>query len=126
MATIPKIIFSLSLIFIGFNSQAQIDFGKQLSKKNSQTIVSHLSPSVDIKIEKKQDIYSRKQAEVVINDFFKKHPISSFKSIHQSTSKNGMNFLVGELNSGKASYKLTLKFTANKESEIQSISISTP
>lgn len=124
MPNFSKLLFILTLILFGFSTQAQTNFGKQLSNKNSRSIITHLSPSVDIKIGKNQDVYSRKQAEVVINDFFKKHPISTFKPIHESTSKNGVHFLVGELKSGNTTYKLTMKYTANKASEIQSISIS--
>ena len=121
---IPKFIFLLLFTLMSFAINAQVHFGKALSNKNSQTIVSHLDASVDIKVEKKQDVYSQKQAEVIINDFFKKHPISSFKIKHESTSKNGVRFLVGILVSGNKRYQLTLKYTENGARKIQSFSVS--
>lgn len=74
---------------------------KELSKFLNQT--------VDVTLDGGPQSYSKAQAEFIFRDFFKQHPPSEFRIIHQGTSKGGQTFGIGQYKSGAETYRVYMK-----------------
>ena len=62
---------------------------------SSKEISQLLNQTVDMAIQGTMKNYSKAQAEIVLRDFFKKYPPSSFTIKHQGSSKGGLLYAIG-------------------------------
>jgi hypothetical protein len=76
---------------------------------NAKEAVKHFNSSVDINIEGEINNYSRAQAEFVLTDFFKKHPVADFNIVHTGSSPNGLKFAIGKYQSGSDNYSVLMR-----------------
>lgn len=90
-----------------FASEPALDISSDVAEAvktgNASSVAKYFASNVDFKILDKEDVYSKAQAELILKDFFAKHPIKSFSIIHKGSSKNGDLFSIGvyESTSGK-------------------------
>jgi hypothetical protein len=78
---------------------------------------------VDINLEGNVNSYSKAQAEFVLRDFFKKHAPTDFTIKHTGASKGGLQFAIGEYQSGTDYYDVLMRVReVGKESLIHEIS----
>src|SRR3954468_9534764 len=80
-----------------------------LKTGNAKEVVKFFNTSVDMNVEGNVDTYSRAQAEFVLRDFFKKHPVSDFSIVHTGSSKGGLQFAIGRYASNGESYNVLLR-----------------
>lgn len=80
-----------------------------IKANNAKEAVKHFNSSVDINIEGEINNYSRAQAEFVLTDFFKKHPVSDFNIVHTGSSPNGLKFAIGKYQSGSENYSVLMR-----------------
>ena len=76
---------------------------------SAKELSKFLNPTVDVMIDEKLEGYSKAQAEFVLRDFFKAHPVSDFSIIHQGSSKGGQPFAIGLYKSGQDTYRVFMK-----------------
>ena len=74
---------------------------------NAKEISKFLSDDVDMKIIDKEDVYSKAQAELILKDFFTKHPVKAFALAHKSSpnTKNGSQYVIGTLETSNGKYR---------------------
>jgi hypothetical protein len=90
---------------------------------NAKDLVRYLNASVDINLEGEVNTYSKAQAEFVLRDFFKKHTPTDFTIKHTGSSKGGLQFAIGEYQSGTDSYDVLMRAReVEKESLVHEIS----
>ncbi len=98
-------LFTLLLI-VSLNSYAQ--FPEAIIKATKSTNAIELSKYFNSKIElvlpEKSGVFSSAQAKLVLNDFFKKNPITSFKIIHQGIRENS-SFAIGKYQTTSEIYR---------------------
>lgn len=82
---------------------------------NAQLIAKNFNDKIDLKILDKEDVYSKAQAELVLKDFFAKHPVKSFVESHSSAAKSSNQFVVGSLTCTNGKYRVS--FLLKKISE---------
>ena len=63
---------------------------------------------VDLKVSDLDDIFSRAQAAVVLNNVFMKNQPKSFAWVHKGQSKQGMRYGIGTLRTGGKDYRVTV------------------
>ncbi len=80
-----------------------------IKANNAKEAVKHFNSSVDINIEGEINNYSRAQAEFVLTDFFKKHPVADFNIVHTGSSPNGLKFAIGKYQSGSDNYSVLMR-----------------
>lgn len=82
---------------------------------NSIQLAQYFSTSIELAIPGKEDIYSNKQAELIMKDFFTKHVPSGFSILHQG-GKEGSQYAIGLLTTSAGRYRVTLliKMKENK------------
>lgn len=80
-----------------------------IKANNAKEAVKYFNQSADINIEGEVNNYSKAQAEFVLGDFFKKHPVSDFNVVHTGSSPSGLKFAIGKYQSGSDSYSVLMR-----------------
>jgi Domain of unknown function (DUF4783) len=94
------IVFFVALVLFSFSGKAQTEIFNPvrdaIKTGNAKEVVKYFNQSVDINLEGTVNTHSKAQAEFVLRDFFKKHPITEFKIVHTGSSKGGLQFAIGK------------------------------
>lgn len=112
-----------------FASQAQsgviYEVRETIKAGSAKELSKYLFQTVDVTIEGKVQSYSKAQAEFVFRDFFRQHPPSEFRIIHQGSSKGGQPFAIGQYKSNNETYRVFMKIkSVNNQQLLHEISFS--
>lgn len=66
-----------------------------ISKMDAAKLAGYFSSTVNLEIIDIDGNYSRKQAEIIVQDFFRKHPVKTFTVNHQGSSNDGSKYMIG-------------------------------
>ena len=106
-------VFTVVFALIANLASAQADIFSPmkdaLKAGNAKEMVKHLNQSVDINLEGEVNTYSKAQAEFVLRDFFKKYPVSDFTIEHTGSSKNGLQYAIGNYKSNKDQFNVLIR-----------------
>lgn len=115
--------------YVAFAFPAPTDIGSEIASAirvgNAKELAKFFNSSIDLTIMGKEELYSRAQAEQMLNDFFSKHPPRSFSLKHQSTSQSSSQYGIGNYES-KNGLKFRIYFLIRRignQSFIQQFSI---
>lgn len=89
-----------------------------ISAGNAKELAKFFGNNIDLAVADKEDVYSSAQAELILKDFFAKHPPKTFNIIHQGTSKQGLQYIIGSLVSDR-NYRVS--FYIKKQGQAASI-----
>lgn len=91
------------------------DVAVYFKSANVKELAKYFSSTVELSILDKEEVYSSNQAELVLKDFFVKHPPIGVKVIHRVISNANYKFGVFILNTTKGSFRVSfeLKNAAN-------------
>lgn len=93
------------------HSQATIEIPSKLEmgikKGDAQVVARFFNENLEIAIEGDENIYSARQAEFVLQKFFRAHQPKSFYINHKGGKKN-TSYIIGTLNTVDGNYKLIL------------------
>jgi len=78
-----------------------------LKTGNSIQLSRYFSTSIELAIPGKEDIYSNKQAELILKDFFAKHVPSNFAILHKG-GKEGSQYAIGNMVTSEGNFRVTL------------------
>jgi len=87
-----------------------------VKKSDAEILSKSFNDNIEIILPHKTAVYSRKQAEMVIKDFFSKHKVSEFKLIHQGKKQNA-SFAIANYYSVSGRFRFTF-LTKNKGGKI--------
>lgn len=111
MSAIKKITFTL-LFFSGFiifsnQAKAQVpdEIIQSLKTGNSKTLSAYFNQNVELVVLENDNVYSKAQAQQIVNKFFSSNPPESFSIIHQG-GKEGAQYVIGNLVTGKGTYRV--------------------
>jgi hypothetical protein len=93
---------------------------------NAKDISKYFTDDVDMKIIDKEDVYSKAQAELILKNFFAKHPVKSFTVKHTSApnAKNGSQYVIGTLETANGKFRTYfLLKTSGTQQQIQQFRI---
>jgi hypothetical protein len=76
---------------------------------NAREMVKIFAASVDMNLDGQSNTYGKTQAEFVLREFFKKHPITDFSIIHTGSSKGGRQYAIGRYLSKNESYNVLIR-----------------
>ncbi len=109
------------LILSTFSLSAQDDSDiidnvqEALKSSNSKELAKYLNERVVIRLDSKRKEYSISQAEIVLKQFFQKHPADETDFIHQGNSQGGIIYAIGNYTSGNTSYRIALRAKKYKD-----------
>lgn len=112
MRTIKWIAVVLCMLLSG-QGMAQIEIftpiKEAIKANNAKEAVKYFNQSADINIEGEVNNYSKAQAEFVLGNFFKKHPVSDFTIAHTGSSPSGLKYAIGKYQSAGVSYNVLMR-----------------
>ncbi len=80
-----------------------------ISLGNAKMMVSYLNTSIELETPSSKGIYSRSQAELIIDKFFQKYPPISFTIAQKGNSSGGSRFAVGNyVSTRERTFRVTL------------------
>ena len=80
----------------------------------SKDLAKFFNTTVEVGLDGNKSNYSQTQAEFVMKDFFAKNAPSGFEYIHQGSSREGLKYVIGKLNSATGSYRVYILFRQAK------------
>lgn len=82
------------------------DIAAAIRAGDAAALSKYFADNVDLKVLEAENIYSRAQAELILKDFFTKHPITEFTVVHKSVPKNESQFAIGTLTTSNGTYRV--------------------
>ena len=86
------------------------DIALAIKSANSKEVARYFSPRVELKINDKENIYSKSQAEIILKDFFIKNPPLNFTIRHKGASAKGLPYIIGDLKTSNGNYRTYFLF----------------
>ncbi|MCF8256777.1 MAG: DUF4783 domain-containing protein [Flavobacteriales bacterium] len=72
---------------------------------NHKELARHFDSKVDMAVLRKENSYSKAQAELIIKDFFEKNKVSAYQVIHRGRSRDGAQYVIGSLTTATGTYR---------------------
>lgn len=109
MAKIFTPLFLFLLITAACPAQdAERDFVADAVKHgNAKALASYFTAGVNLTVDRKDEVYSREQAEVIMTRFFANHVPRDFSIRHEGKSKMDDHYYIGDLVTGNGNYRVT-------------------
>ena len=123
----PLLLFLVASLFsLSFTIDMVDDVAAAIRSGNPKNISKYFIENIDLKVIEQEDVYSKQQAEMILKDFFAKHPVKSFTIAHKSTPKNGSQYIIGTLETDSGKFRVYfLNKTTGAETLIQQFRIET-
>jgi hypothetical protein len=103
------LLISLVLVLLSFKAYTEnipAELITAFKNGDATKLAEYFNKSVELTLFDKEEIYSKTQAEMIMRDFFKQHPPTQFKILHQG-GKDNSKYAIGNLNCGITSYRIT-------------------
>ena len=110
------ILIIMSVSSMSFTTDVIDDIASAIRTSNPKNISKYFIDNIEMKIIDKEQVYSKQQAEMILKDFFGKHPVKKFTIAHKSEPKNGSQYVIGQLETSKGKYRtfFLIKTTGDK------------
>jgi hypothetical protein len=95
----------LTISTLAFRIDLIDDIALSIRTGNPKNISKFFIENIDLKIIDQEDVYSKQQAEMILKDFFGKHPVKTFTIAHKSEPKNGSQYVVGTLDTSNGKFR---------------------
>ncbi len=107
-------VLGFSLVSMSQSSEKE-GITKAITAGNSKALGAYLTGNVDLTVNETSGVYSKDQAEVILNRFFSDHKPSGYSIKHEGKSKLEDFYYIGDLKTAKSDYRLT--FFLKKEGD---------
>ena len=110
------ILFSLSIFSMAFRIDVIDDIATAVRSGNPKNISKYFIENIEMKMIDKEQVYSKQQGEMILKDFFGKHPVKAFTVAHKSEPKNGSQYVIGQLETSNGKFRtfFLIKTTGDK------------
>lgn len=111
MPSIKKILLIILLTAVSFsfiqqaNAQVPDEIMQCLKTGNAKTLSGFFNQNVELVVPNNDNVYSKAQAQLIVNDFFNSHAPQSFSVIHQG-GKEGAQYVIGNLETKKGAFRV--------------------
>ena len=74
---------------------------------NAELLTEYFAEEVELVVEEEEDIYTRQEAQEIIEKFFQKYPVSSYRILHNGESSSGEHtYMIGRYRSPEAVFRI--------------------
>jgi len=80
--------------------------GASLSTGNATELSGYFNTMVDLSIPGTEDSFGKTQATRILQDFFSKYPVKSYKTNKQGSSTDGSQFSIGRMEAGNKIFRV--------------------
>lgn len=91
-----------------FQDETVREIGIAMKAGSSKELIKFCNNTVEIKIDGKSSNYGKNQAEVILKDFFARHPSEGFSYIHQGSSPEGLKYTIGKYTHENGAYRVVM------------------
>ncbi|MFO7613495.1 MAG: DUF4783 domain-containing protein [Bacteroidales bacterium] len=91
---------------------------KAMQDSDARKLSAHFNTAVDLGFPGNENSYSISQAEMIMRDFFRKHPADSFTVTRQGTTNGSSHFIIGDYRSGALVYQAYILLRQVKEKQL--------
>lgn len=110
MPSIRKLAFSILLIagmiyFVPAQAQIPNEIILSLKNGNSKVLSGYFNQNVELVVLENDNVYSKAQAQQIVNNFFSNYNPENFTVIHQS-EKSGAKYLIGNLTTSNGNFRV--------------------
>jgi acetylglutamate synthase len=95
----------LSVSSFAFTLDVIDDISVAIRSGNPKNISKFFIDNIDLKVIEQEDVYSKQQAEMILKDFFTKHPVKSYTVAHKSEPKAGSQYVIGTLETSNGKFR---------------------
>ncbi|MCX6297220.1 MAG: DUF4783 domain-containing protein, partial [Bacteroidetes bacterium] len=81
------------------------DIAAAIRSGNPKNISKFFIDNIDLKVIEQEDVYSKQQAEMILKDFFTKHPVKTYTVAHKSQPKAGSQYVIGTLETTNGKFR---------------------
>ena len=99
IALVPSTVFCQTDIL---NKQ----IGSSLSSGNATELSTYFNTMVDLSLPGTEDSFGKTQATRILQDFFSKYPVKSYKPSKQGSSTDGSQFSIGRMEAGNKIFRV--------------------
>lgn len=107
------LLFIVSISLMSFIGNVMDDIATAVRSGNPATICKFFIANIDMKLIDKEEVYSKQQAEMILKDFFIKHPVKKYTVAHNWGSNNGSQYAIGTLETAKGKFKTYYAYKAS-------------
>jgi hypothetical protein len=120
------LLLTVSVSSMAFNLDVIDGIANAIRSGNPGNISQYFIENIDLKVISQEDVYSKRQAEMILKDFFAKHPVKSYTVAHKSEPKNGSQYVIGTLDTANGKFRIYFLIkTTGSETLIQQFRIET-
>ena len=114
------VITLISVFSLSFNlKDISDDITAALKQGNSSALVKNFAEKVSLKVLNQEDLLSKAQAQVVIEDFFTKHKVKTYQTSHTSVANGNQQFITGSLETNNGKYRISILVRGNVISQFR-------
>ncbi|MDO9185314.1 MAG: DUF4783 domain-containing protein [Bacteroidia bacterium] len=126
MKTKAIILLVISISSLAFMPDIIDGISTAIRSGNPKNISKYFIENIDLKVIAQEDVYSKQQAEMILKDFFTKHPVKSYTVAHKSEPKAGSQYVIGTLETENGKFRIYFLIkTTGSETLIQQFRIET-
>lgn len=89
------------------------DISSYFSSGSSKDLAKFFDNGIELNINGDHGEFSKIQAELVLRDFFKKHPPKDFQIIHKGGVENQIQYYIGNYKSINSQFRILIKIKSN-------------
>lgn len=93
-----------------------------LKQGNADLISNYFDNTVELTIDTKENIYSSKQATIILKDFFKRNSPNDFSVVHEG-GKGESKYVIGNLSTNQGKFRITILLKNNSKTYINQLRI---
>ncbi len=120
------LLLALSISSSAFSIDIIEGIATAIRSGSPQSISKYFIENIDLKVIDKEDVYSKQQSEMILKDFFSKHPVKSYTIAHKSEPKAGSQYVIGTLETDNGKFRVYFLIkTTGSQTLIQQFRIET-
>ncbi len=100
------LILIVSILSLAFAVDIIDGIATAIRSGNPKNISKYFIENIDLKVIEQEDVYSKQQAEMILKDFFSKHPVKSYTVAHKSEPKGGSQYVIGTLETENGKFRV--------------------
>lgn len=106
MKTLISVIFMIcSMQIASAQHEISADILNAISDGNATALSNYFNTNVELVVGSINDVYSKQQAAVIMQDFFRKNKVTSFTVLHKGT-KESAAFSIGTMKTSLTTYRV--------------------
>jgi len=126
---LKQLLLIVGLLFLSYadaqDKDSRVQVAQAFALGKTDVIYRHFPKAIDLDICGESNVYSHRQAKMILDDFFRKHPVDEFNMVNGKSRNAAFESVMATMRSGDRHFRLGYRVQKQGESiELRSIRIS--